>query len=187
MKRVYFLFVLVVLFFFVSSATFVFAGTGWFDYKGTCTTDLCQSKVFTSQYKPGEPVVVQLFANVDEVLRVEVTADGGNDLTMTLISPRTGIVWYDDDSGSALKPRIEVADTPLTGWYTLVIGSWTGDGGSKRAFTVKYGRYDLGNMNGSSPTPLIQDYFNVATDLDESLIVPGGCKTHPDTRELICP
>ena len=156
------------------------AVTGWIDGKSTCTTDLCQAKTFVGKFQKEEPLVIQLFANEEECLRVEVTKQG-TDLAMTLVDPETDVSYTDDDSGGDFRPRIEVPDTGRKGWFTLVIGSFSG-GGSTSNFTVKHGRYNIGNANCANPTP--RNEQSSLSSLQEG--ERDNCKTHPDTGEQIC-
>ncbi len=177
MKRSLCLSMLALVVAFALIASPAFAVTGWVDARSVCTTDLCGAKSFVGKYQMREPFVIQIWAGAGECLRVEVTADGGNDLTMNLVSPHPLNGILDDDSGVGLKPLIRWADTPFKGWYTLVIGAFGGVG-LTRNFTVKYGRYNLGNPNCTSPASQAEE-LTFQNEQDR-------CKTHPDTGELIC-
>jgi hypothetical protein len=71
------------------------------------------------------------------------------DVKMVLVAP-DGKVYRDDDRAPGLHlPLIEVAQTPITGWYTLQVYRFNGRlaNGDHRLFTLLYGLYNAGNPN----------------------------------------
>jgi hypothetical protein len=91
--------------------------------------------------------IVNVYASAHECLRLEVVS-AEEDLAMAVLAPTTLTpnTWEDDDSAGDLHPRVIINDTPIAGWYTVLLRVW--DGISVDAdFTMQYGRYPRGNIN----------------------------------------
>ena len=62
-----------------------------------------------------------------------------------------GSVYRDDDGGGSLRPLVKIASTPNSGWYTVQVAHYLG-APTNANFTLKYGRYNAGNINCSGGT-----------------------------------
>lgn len=59
---------------------------------------------------------------------ITITAIGSFDITATLLSPSGSQLAFNDDDGSSRNSRIDFT-LPVSGTYTVVVGSWNGVGG----------------------------------------------------------
>jgi hypothetical protein len=130
------------------------AGSLVYDPSNTCTSINCSSQSIHGTYHSDaahdrDPFILQIYSSGDECVRLDVTAET-RDLEMVLISP-TGRIWRNDDIFDDPRPLIE-AITDINGWYTLQVSHFNG-ADVIADFTLRYGRYDLGNPNCSSVTP----------------------------------
>lgn len=130
----------------------------------TCTTTNCRAKTIQGLYTSsnglavGQAWVYQFYAQQGDCLRLDVVSQT-SDTEMALVSPNpaTGntvnFVWADDDLSGGLRPLIKVDPVPRTGYYTLVLSRFSASA-VNASFGIKYGRYNSGNMNCASPSPL---------------------------------
>lgn len=131
------------------------AGTQLYDTRDTSTGINSNSQSFQAIYERNStntqpiPFAAQVYSTGGECVRLEVTDQGGQDLETVLVSP-TGVVWRDDDGASNNRPLVK-ANTDVDGWYTVHVSSFNGGPGAA-IFQLRYGRYNNGNPNCSSPT-----------------------------------
>jgi len=93
------------------------------------------------------PWTVELYANAGDCVRMVIpTLEFA--ATLTVVAP-TGTVYRDASSGWA--PKVKIASAPVAGWYTVQVAQQQGNPQAGN-FTVKYGRYNSGNVNCASPT-----------------------------------
>lgn len=136
------------------------------DLRSTCTEENCKAVKVRGTYVHYQsegatkaiPAVYQIFSNGGECVRVEVIfQDTDLDLEATLVCP-DGMTWQDDDSGDDLKPLIKAITDRVSGWCTLHLSSYDGDGVGgadfvgERNFIFRYGRYARRNPNCDDPT-----------------------------------
>ncbi|MEK6783906.1 MAG: hypothetical protein AABY61_00310 [Nitrospirota bacterium] len=111
--------------------------------------------VFGSTFAQGSiarPWVAQIEAVVGRCLRIEVTGEAV-DLGMQVTAPRYNLAWRNDDSGGScfLCPLVKIANTPVSGWYTVTVNHYTGVAVNTN-FTLRYASYPVGNINCANPT-----------------------------------
>ncbi len=131
------------------------AGSLMFDTLNTCTSTNCSSQSLHGTYHSDaagdrDPFILQIYSFGDECVRLDVTAED-YDLEMVLISP-TGRIWRNDERSPGVHRPLIKAITDINGWYTLQVSHFAG-ADVIADFTLRYGRYDLGNPNCSSVTP----------------------------------
>jgi hypothetical protein len=136
-------------------ATPVYAGGEIFDLTvDSCTGPSCNSVAEGATIKSFGPTagkwIAEVFAASGECMRIFVSAQYA-DLQAVVVAPN-GAVFRDDDGGGSLRPLVKIDPTPNNGWYTVSIGRFAGAADTGN-FTVRYGRYNSGNVNCSSPTP----------------------------------
>ena len=95
------------------------------------------------------PWTAELYAGAGECVRFFVTTTTF-DSELTVIAPN-GSVYRDDDGGGSLRPLVKIASTPNSGWYTVQVAHYLG-APTNANFTLKYGRYNAGNINCSGGT-----------------------------------
>jgi hypothetical protein len=130
------------------------AGSLVYDPPNTCTSNNCSSQSILGTYHSDslgdrDPFILQIYSGGDECVRLDITY-ATHDLEMVLISP-TGRIWRNDDRNSSVGRPLIKAITDINGWYTLQVSHYNG-ANVIADFTLRYGRYDLGNPNCFSPT-----------------------------------
>ena len=134
------------------------AGTQLFDTKNTSMGINSNSQLIqgiserNSTNTQAIPFTAQVYSTGGECVRLQVTSSGAIDEEIVFVSP-TGDVWRDDDGGPGNFPLVK-ANTDVDGWYTVHVNDFAGGGGAA-IFTLRYGRYNSGNPNCSSPTPVL--------------------------------
>jgi hypothetical protein len=98
------------------------------------------------------PFTVQVFANVGDCLRLEVTSESA-DMKTVVVSP-SGTTWINDDF-YGLRPLV-TARADVKGYYTVHINYWNGNQSTNtlQLFTLAYGRYVAGTPT-NCPAPAI--------------------------------
>lgn len=128
------------------------------DYLSTCTSLNCEAIMLNgisnkNAYGDSLPFTTSVFADVNECLRLDVTAETA-DMRIVLVSP-SGARWnVDDRVPGDVRPLI-TARSDVKGYYTVQINYYTGNQplDTTQAFTLAYGRYNIGNT-GNCPTPM---------------------------------
>lgn len=125
-----------------------------FDNFDSCTTANCNASIYNGSYlvsseSDANPFILQVFASRNECLRLDVIAQD-QDMEMVIVSP-DGAVWRNDDTGG-LMPEIRVITRDISGWYTLQVSNFAGDGDPVGDFTLAYGRYNTSNPNCAGAT-----------------------------------
>ncbi len=128
----------------------------WSGSVNTCTVINCNATPIFGVYmadQAGEqdPFTTQVWAAEGICLRLDMVGSNepDQDVKMVLVAP-DGKVYRDDDRAPGLHlPLIEVAQTPITGWYTLQVYRFNGRlaNGDHRLFTLLYGLYNAENPN----------------------------------------
>lgn len=123
------------------------------DAQSTCAAENCQAMIIrgtvqSAQQRHGR-WIEQVYAPAGACLRLEVTASSP-DLETVVVTP-TGAIFQDDDSGAGLFPLVKIASASA-GYHTVSIGQ---DNGAAESgdFVLRYGVYNNGNANCTSPTP----------------------------------
>jgi hypothetical protein len=136
-----------------------FAGSDLFDDTfSTCTGINCSSLRLPGSILNYGPFAgtfdIKLYASFGECMRLDViSANGGQDLEITVTSPN-GTVYRNDDGGGGgvfNNPLVKIGSTPSRGWYTVHIAQYAG-ASINADFTLLYGRYNAGNPNCAAPT-----------------------------------
>lgn len=96
-----------------------------------------------------DPFVVEVFANANECLLLNVTFQE-EDLEATLVSP-SGRIWTDDDGGPGTQPLIK-AVTNTKGWHVFTLAHFAGNA-VVSDFAVNIQRLSPANAACSGPTP----------------------------------
>ena len=128
-----------------------FGGSLITDGRNSCIAMNCNSQNISGVSRAEEPFVIQVFAQAGECLRLAVTGQTG-DLAMGVFTATPLFHFVDDDSGVNLRPLIKIDPTPNTGFYVVALSHFAGDP-VDITFTLRYGRYDAGNVNCFNPTP----------------------------------
>jgi hypothetical protein len=98
-----------------------------------------------------DPFVVEVFANANECLLLNVTFQE-QDLEATLISP-SGRIWTDDDGGPGTQPLIK-ALTNTKGWHIFTLSHFAGNA-VVSDFAVSIQRLSPANASCAGPTPAV--------------------------------
>jgi hypothetical protein len=121
-----------------------------------CTTVNCSSETISGTVGSlgAQPLswTLQIFAQAQQCMRLEVTAESVDLLTVA-VAPN-GTIFRNDDSGLATCPNcplVQIGNTPNVGWYTVQVMQFAG-GGAFSNFTLRYGVYPLNNPNCAAPT-----------------------------------
>jgi hypothetical protein len=122
------------------------------DAQNVCTSLNCGSTAIRAQTLasgPGAlPFTTQVLAGAGECLRIDATAQT-TDTELVLVSP-DGTLWRNDDT-TGLLPEIRADPTPVAGWYEVHLNHFAGSAVDATA-TIRYGRYNSGNVNCRSPS-----------------------------------
>jgi hypothetical protein len=129
------------------------AATQMFDTTvSTCGTDNCSSiavgATLEGNGSSAGPWTAEIFANTNECLRLDVTAQGV-DLEIVAVAPN-GTVFRDDDRPGSLLPLVKI-NGAQNGWYTVSVSQFAG-AISQSNFIFEFGRYNLNNPNCATPT-----------------------------------
>lgn len=157
------------------TCTNTFAGSKiWDPVRNTCTTINCGAVPVYAHFSATgwglDPFFIQVWANAGECLRLAVTAQT-HDLEMGVFSPDIEENhWVDDDSGGSFRPLIKINPTPVKGWYIVALSHVLGSNVNGRA-TLVVGRYNAGNPNCASPTP-VRSSSAISTDIPDELKQP---------------
>lgn len=135
------------------------AATDLYDPTVSTTTTLNGSTVALSgtlndtNFNP-EPWTAQLFADINECVRLFVSTTEF-DAKISVLSP-DGTAWRDDNTGGQRRPLVRIPMTTVRGWYTVQVAHFSGLP-TIANFTLKYGRYNLGNPNCDGAPPALAD------------------------------
>lgn len=138
------------------AATPSFAGP-LYDATSTCTTDNCEAIIVRGTIlsfgsaRPGR-WIEQVYAAANTCLRLDVT-QATQDLETVVVDP-AGEVFRDDDDGTGNNPLVKIDNTRV-GYHTVSIGHWNGDA-VNTDFIVRYGVYNAGNANCTTPDVALQ-------------------------------
>ncbi len=162
----------------------IWAGTRIFDPTvKTCTTLNCGAVVLNGLVFSFGPSAdhfdIDVFALPSECLRLAVTSEF-TDLETVVRAPN-GAVFRNDDGGVAtcpLCPVVKINSTPNNGLYSVTIGHFNGlpvEGN----FTLRYGRYNVGNPNCAASTPPLigggpAEVFQGKSDTGQEPPAPGA-------------
>jgi hypothetical protein len=131
------------------------AGPLIFDGLDNCTALNCNAVFLNgisqkNAFGDSVPFVVQLFADVNECMRLDITSESA-DVEIVLVSP-SGATWRNDDF-NGLRPLI-TARADVKGYYTVQINAFNGNQSinTLQLFTLAYGLYGLNTPN-NCPVP----------------------------------
>jgi len=123
----------------------------------TCTTLNCGAVTFSGTVIGfagiAKPFDINVYANPNECLRVALTSGDVN--LETVIRAPNGTVFRNDNgfvSPCTNCPIVKINGTPNRGFYLVSIADFAGAPNISN-FTLRYGRYNLGNPNCANPTP----------------------------------
>jgi hypothetical protein len=101
-----------------------------------------------------EPWVINVYAGAEDCLRLDVTRPAPmtepDDLELVVIAPDGNVYRNNDRSASNLRPLVKI-NTFIVGFYTVRV-QLKNLGSRAQAFTLLYGRYNLGNPNCANAT-----------------------------------
>jgi len=119
----------------------------WDNVLDSCTQQNCGAIFINGisdkdAYGDSIPFTAQVFADVNECLRLEVTSQS-DDMKMVVVSP-SGATWRNDDF-YGLRPLV-TAHADVKGYYTVHINRYNGNQATNtvQLFSLAYGRYVSG-------------------------------------------
>jgi hypothetical protein len=129
------------------------SATEVFDEPDNCVQPNCRSASLTAGVGADAdaaitPFEIGIFAWAGHCLRLDVTRQD-TDLVLNATAPG-GLNFFNDDKGDGgcpNCPRVTIADTPSTGWYTVHISQFDTVQPIGANFQLVYGLYPAGNPN----------------------------------------
>ena len=139
------------------------AGSQLEDSLNACTTVNCGSMLIRGVHQANEPFIMQIFAAQGDCLRLDVDTQT-QDMAMIVLAPSINVFGGNDDrDGADLRPLFFENSIPWTGWYTVAVSYFDLDNRTAK-FTLRYGRYNSGNINCSSPAATSQQFKRLNGD-----------------------
>ncbi len=150
-----------------------------------CTTINCGGMSIRGIHQRAEPFIVQVFAAVDECLRLDID-EQTEDMALVLISPSVNLAGINDDRdfvGGDFRPLFTLDPVPFTGWYTVVVSYFDLDNRVAR-FNLRYARYRGGNPNCLPPPAATAQTLQPLSSNPSKVAVPEASATvNPSQNE----